>query len=188
MRKLHLQMQISIDGFVSAGPNDDQKWVTWAWDEIKHYVLDLAGSADTEIIGRKLAVDYIPYWFDALEDPSDPMYEAAKIKATQKKIVFTRTLKESQWENTELAKGNLIEEVNKLKKQSGKSIIVYGGSSFVSSLLREQLVDELHLFINPVALGKGVPVFEKLQKWQALRLKKALNFESGIVLLNYEVS
>lgn len=84
MRKLHLQMQMSFDGFVSTGPNDEQKWVTWAWDEIKQYVLDLADSADTEIIGRKLAEDYIPYWSDTFAKPEDPMYEVAKVKATQK--------------------------------------------------------------------------------------------------------
>ncbi len=59
MRKLKLQMQTSLDGFNSIGPNDKQKWVTWAWEEIKDYVLELANSCDTELIGRKLAVDYI---------------------------------------------------------------------------------------------------------------------------------
>jgi dihydrofolate reductase len=187
MRKLHLQMQMSVDGFVSTGPNDEQKWVTWAWAEIKQYVLDLADSADTEIIGRKLAVDYIPYWLDTFAKPEDPMYEAARIKATQKKIVFTKTLEASEWENTELAKGNLVEEVNKLKSESGKNIVVYGGSSFVSALLKERLIDEIHFFVNPVALGRGVPVFSELEGWQALRLKKSITYDSGLVLLNYEL-
>ncbi len=187
MRKLHLQMQMSVDGFVSTGPNDEQKWVTWAWDEIKQYVLDLADSADTELIGRKLAVDYIPYWRNAFAKPEDLMYEVAKIKATQKKIVFTKTLEASEWENTELAKGNLVEEVDKLKCESGKNIVVYGGSSFVSALLKERLIDEIHFFVNPVALGRGVPVFSELEGWQALRLKKSITYDSGLVLLNYEL-
>lgn len=187
MRKLHLQMQMSIDGFVSTGPNDEQKWVTWAWAEIKQYVLDLAASADTEILGRKLAIDYIPYWLDTFAKPEDPMYEVAKIKATQKKVVFTKTLETSEWENTELAKGNLVEEVNKLKIQGGKDIVVYGGTSFVSALLKEGLIDEFHLFVNPIALGKGESVFGELEVWQPLRLKKAITYGSGLVLLNYEV-
>lgn len=187
MRKLHLQMQMSIDGFVSTGPNDEQKWVTWAWAEIKQYVLDLAVSADTEILGRKLAIDYIPYWLDTFAKPEDPMYEVAKIKATQKKVVFTKTLETSEWENTELAKGNLVEEVNKLKIQGGKDIVVYGGSSFVSALLKEGLIDEFHLFVNPIALGRGESVFGELEVWQPLRLKKAITYGSGLVLLNYEV-
>jgi len=191
MRKLKLQMQVSLDGFNSTGPNDEQQWVTWAWDEIKQYVLDLANSADTEIIGRKLAIDYIPYWLDTYTKPEDPMYEVSKIKAHQKKIVFTKTLEKSDpiaigWENTELAKGNLKEEVNKLKNQSGKDIIVYGGSSFVSALVKENLIDEFHLFINPVALGRGLPIFDQLENWQHLKLIKSITCDSGIVILHYE--
>jgi dihydrofolate reductase len=185
MRKLKLQMQVSLDGFNSTGPNDEQKWVTWAWEEIKQYVLDLAASADTEIIGRKLAIDYIPYWLDTYKKPEDPMYEVAKIKAKQKKIVFTKTLDKSIWDNTELAKGDLRAEINKLKKQDGKDIIVYGGSSFVSSLVKEGLIDEFHFFINPIALGKGVSVFEKLENWQPLELKESITCDSGIVILHY---
>ncbi|MEX1121199.1 MAG: dihydrofolate reductase family protein [Balneolales bacterium] len=187
MKKLKLQMQVSLDGFNSTGPNDEQKWVTWAWDEIKQYVLDLADSADTEIIGRKLAVDYIPYWLDTFTKTEDPMFEAAKIKAAQKRIVFTKTLEKSEWENTELAKGNLTEEVNKLKNQSGKDIIVYGGSSFVSALVKENLIDEFHLFVNPIALGRGVPIFDQLESWQQLQLKKSITCDSGIVILHYDL-
>ena len=127
MRKLKLQMQISLDGFNSTGPNDEQKWVSWAWDEIKQDVHDLANSCDTELIGRKLAVDYIPFWTDTLTQPESMMYETAKIKAGQKKIVFTKTLDKSVWENTELAKGNLADEVNKLKSQKKlqKSFVIF---------------------------------------------------------------
>jgi len=185
MRKLKLQMQISLDGFNSTGPNDEQKWITWAWDEIKNNVLDLADSADTEIIGRKLAMDYIPYWLDTYTKPDNPMYELAKIKANQKKIIFTKTLEKSEWNNTELAKGNLVEEVNKLKNQSGKDIIVYGGSSFVSDLVKENLIDEFYLFVNPVALGQGVAIFDKLDKREQLKLVKSKTFDCGIILLHY---
>jgi dihydrofolate reductase len=186
MRKLKLQMQVSLDGFNSTGPNDEQKWVTWAWDEIKQYVFDLSDSADTEIIGRKLAVDYIPYWLDTYTKPDDPMYELALRKKNQKKVVFTKTLETSEWENTELAKGNLIEEVNKLKSQGGKDIIVYGGSSFVSALVKENLIDEFHLFVNPVALGRGVPIFAQLENWQQMKLMKSITCDSGIVILHYD--
>jgi dihydrofolate reductase len=186
MRKLKLQMQISLDGFNSTGPNDEQKWVTWAWDQIKQDVHDLANSCDTELIGRKLAIDYIPFWTDTLTQPESMMYETAKIKEGQKKIVFTKTLDKSIWENTELAKGNLSDEVNKLKNQSGKDIIVYGGSSFVYSLVKASLIDEFYLFVNPIALGQGVAIFEKLDEWQKLKLVNAKKFDSGIILLHFE--
>ena len=186
MRKLKLQMQVSLDGFNSTGPNDEQTWVTWAWDEIKNYVLDLLDTSDTIIIGRKLAVDYIPYWQDTLTKPDDQMYEAAKRIVSAKKVVFTKTLDKSAWDNTELAKGNLADEIRKLKSQSGKDIIVYGGSSFVSALIREGLIDEFHFFVNPVVLGKGVPTFDQLNI-QQLKLKKSITYNCGIVLLNYEL-
>jgi dihydrofolate reductase len=186
MRKLKLQMQISLDGFNSTGPNDEQKWVTWAYDEIKQDVNDLANSCDTELIGRKLAVDYLPFWADTLAQPDSFMYEAAKIKAGQKKIVFTKTLNKSIWENTELAKGNLVDEVIKLKNQSGKDIIVYGGSSFVANLVKEKLIDEFYLFVNPIALGKGVAIFDKLGEWQSLKLVNSKVYDCGIILLQYE--
>jgi dihydrofolate reductase len=185
MKKLKLQMQVSLDGFNSTGPNDEQKWVTWAWDEIKRDVLSLANSCDIELIGRKLAVDYIPFWTEALSQPESMMYEVAKIKAEQKKIVFSKILEKSIWENTELAKGNLKDEVDKLKNQSGKDLIVYGGSSFVANLVKERLIDEFHLFVNPIALGKGIPIFDKLEDWQQLKLIKSKTFDCGIILLHY---
>lgn len=186
MRKLKLQMQISIDGFVAAGENDEQTWVTWAWDEIKQYVLDLMDTADTILIGRKLAIDYIPYWQETNSKPDDPMIEVAKRIVRAKKIVFTKTLEQSMWDNTELAKGNLVDEINRLKNQNGKDIIVYGGSSFVSALIKDELIDEYHLFLNPVALGSGVPVFNSVNGFRQLKLKRTITYDSGIVLLNYE--
>src|SRR4051812_15342833 len=108
MRKLKLQMQISIDGFVQYGENDDQKWVTWAWKEIEPYVIELNSSADTMIIGRKLAVDFIPYWEEVVLKPDNEMYELAKLIVGFKKIIFTKTLEVSEWNNTKLAKGNLV--------------------------------------------------------------------------------
>jgi dihydrofolate reductase len=187
MRKLKLQMQISVDGINSTGPNDEQKWVTWAWDEIKQHVLDLLDSTDTILIGRKLAVDYIPYWQNTFADSDHPMYEAAKRIVAAKKIVFTKTLDKSEWSNTELARGNLVDEIGKLKSQNGKDIIVYGGSSFVSALVKEQLIDDFHLFVNPIVIGKGTRVFDRLENWNQLKLKQSVTYDCGIVLLNYEL-
>lgn len=187
MRKLKLQMQVSLDGFASTGPNDEQNWVTWALEEISPYVLELFDSTDTIIIGRKLAVDYIPYWQEVVTRPDDPMYGFAQRIVAAKKIIFTQTLDKSVWDNTELAKGNLADEINALKNQQGKDIIVYGGTSFVAGLIKEGLIDEFHFFVNPVALGKGESVFSSLEKFQNFTLKKSIVHKSGIVLLNYEL-
>ncbi|MEZ4766446.1 MAG: dihydrofolate reductase family protein [Calditrichia bacterium] len=95
-------------------------------------------------------------------------------------------MKTSPWENTELAKGNLTDEIHKLKHQDGKDIIVYGGSSFVASLIKHRLIDEFHFFINPIAIGKGVAAFGEIENWQSLKFKKSITCDSGIVILHYE--
>ncbi len=186
MRKLKLQMQTSLDGFVATGPNDEQTWVTWDLEGIKQSVTDLLDSTDTIVIGRKLAVDYIPFWQDTLAKPGDPMYEFAQRIAGARKIVFTGTLDRSIWDNTELAKGNLVDEINNLKSQMGKDIVVYGGSSFVSSLIKEGLIDEFHFYINPVVLGKGIQIFDQIDQFRQLKLKKSIALDSGIILVVYE--
>jgi dihydrofolate reductase len=187
MRKLKLQMQMSLDGFVSTGPNDEQKWVTWVLEEIYNDVLELSDSTDTIIIGRKLAVDYIPYWQDVLTKPDDSMYAFAQRIVATRKIIFTKTLEKSEWDNTELAKGDLVEEIKKLKSQKGKDLVVYGGTSFVAALIKEGLIDELNLFLNPVAIGRGESIFTSLEQFQNMKLKKTIAYKSGIVLLQYEI-
>lgn len=178
-------MQVTLDGFNSTGPNDEQKRGTWDLDGIKQYLIDLLDSSDTILIGRKLAVDYIPYWQDTFKKTDDPMHEFATRIVDAKKVVFTKTLDTSIWDKTELAKGDLKDEVHKLKSQEGKDIIVYGGSSFVSALIREGLIDEFHFFINPVAIGKGASAFEQLEDWQQLDLKKTITCDSGIIIAHY---
>ncbi len=186
MRKLKLQMQVSLDGFNSTGPNDEQKWVTWDLDGIKPYVLDLLDTSDTILIGRKLAESYIPFWQETVKNTTDPMYEMATRIVNAKKIVFTKTLDQSIWEKTELAKGDLKAEVNRLKNQAGKDMIMYGGSAFVAALIKEGLIDEFHFFVNPIAMGKGVSAFEQLNSWQSLELRKSITCNSGIVILHYK--
>ena len=153
---------------------------------IKQYIIDLFDTSDTILIGRKLAVDYIPYWQETVTKPDNPMYELATRIVHAKKVVYTKTLDKSIWDKTELATGKLSEEINKLKSQEGKDLIVYGGSSFVSSLIREGLIDEFHFIINPIAIGKGESVFGQLNNWQRLKLKNSVTCDSGLVILHYE--
>ena len=186
LRRLKLQMQVSVDGYNAAGPNDEQKWVTWDLEGVRPRVLELLDSADTILIGRKLALDYIPFWQNTAENAADPMHDFATRIVAAHKVVFTKTLAEAPWPNTRLATGDLKEEVLKLKAQSGKDILVYGGSSFVEALLRAELIDEFHFFLNPIALGKGASAFSQIEEWQALALKTAVPLPSGLVLLHYE--
>jgi dihydrofolate reductase len=101
-------------------------------------------------------------------------------------VVFSKTLKESVWNNTTLATLDLVDEINQLKNKPGKDIIVYGGAGFVSSLIKEGLIDEYHLFINPNALGQGLPIFNRLTQPLNLQLKGTTTYSNGVVGLLYE--
>jgi dihydrofolate reductase len=190
MRKLKLQVQISIDGFI-AGPNSEMDWMTWNWDDkLKDYVNKLTEPVDCIIMGSNLAPGFIPHWEKLTVNPSDEQYPFAMKMTNTKKVVFSKTLNNTDanvasWKNTVLAKRDLTEEITALKSVPGGDIIVYGGAKFVSSLIKEHLIDEYHLFINPVAIGKGLSIFESLDDKQQLKLIKTAPFECGIVVLNY---
>jgi len=186
MRKLKLQMQLSVDGFV-ADPNGELDWMQWNWSEdIKNYVGELTDSVDTILLGRKMTDGFISHWSNVLKDKSDPEYVSAKKFIDTPKIVFTKTLKSCDWINTTLATGDIVEEVNKLKNQQGKDIIVYGGASLVSSLIQNNLIDDYHLFINPAAIGKGMEIFKNLDEKLNLKLVNTKTFSNGVVGLLYE--
>jgi dihydrofolate reductase len=190
MRKLKLQVQLSIDGFM-AGPSGEMDWLIWNWDdELKEYVRTLTESVDTILLGRKLAEGFIPTWASRIEMPGDEETEFAQKMTNTYKVVFTKTLDASAsaangWNNTVVENGNLLEEVQHLKSMQGNDIIVYGGGNFVSNLISENLIDEFHLFINPVVLGKGMSIFNEIKQQRKMELKTAIPFKCGVVMLNY---
>ena len=185
MRKLKLQVQMTLDGYI-AGPNGEMDWMEWNWDEaLKQYVDELTQPVDCIILGRKLAEGFIPYWATVAATPDDPQFTAGRKFTDTPKVVFTKTLPASAWSNTTLAKGDLVEEINALKNQDGKDIIAYGGATFVSALIRGGLVDEFHLCINPTAIGNGMTIFKELDRRQAMTLVKSTAFGCGIVVLHY---
>ena len=179
MRKLKLQVQMSVDGFI-AGPVGEMDWMVWDWDdELKAYVVEITDPVDCIVLGRKLAQGFIPYWANNPEQEG-----AAKLNSTHK-VVFTKTLGKSEWPNTVLAKGDLVDEINRLKELDGKDMIAYGGSGFVSALIKNELIDEFHLFINPTAIGNGMPIFQQLESRQDLHLIKTRAFPCGMAVLHY---
>lgn len=186
MRKLKLQVQMTIDGFIS-GPNGEMDWMCFNWSEdLIKYVTNLTESMDTILLGKNLATGFIPHWAAVANDPQNPEYEAGKIFNSTPKIVFSRTMVQSEWANTTLAQKEFVTEINELKKQEGKDLIAYGGGQFVSSLIKENLIDELHLFVNPSAIGKGMPIFSEVNYFQKYDLVASQAFECGIVALVYK--
>ena len=191
LRKLKLQVQMSIDGYI-AGPNGEMDWMVWNWDDkLKEYVNKLTDSVDSILLGRKMAEGFISHWSDVMTKPDDPSsidrsHAFAKKMIETPKVVFTKTLKKSKWANTDIATGDLTYEITKLKSQKGKDIIVYGGASFDSSLINAGLIDEFYLFVNPAAIGNGMSIFKELNKVQKFTMVESIAFDCGIVLLHCE--
>ena len=141
---------------------------------------------DCIVLGRKLAQGFIPHWAAVAANPDHPEFTAGVKFSETPKVVFTKTLEQCPWDNTILAKGDLSAEINKLKNQAGKDIIAYGGVTFVSALIELGLIDDIHLFINSAAIGRGRSIFTELHHKQNLTLVKAASFDCGIVVLHYQ--
>lgn len=184
MRKLKLQIQTSIDGFV-AGPNGEGDFVMLAGpDELGlQKIIELADSSDTILLGRKMTPEFIKHWENVADNqPDNPTYPLARLMVDLRKIVFSHTETAFTGRNLEVENGDLATAVRALKQQPGKDILVYGGADFASSLISENLVDEYYIIINPVALGSGLSIFKE-QK--VLKLESSIAFKNGKVLNKY---
>jgi len=192
VRKLLLQTQISIDGYV-ADNSGNTDWMVWNWnnewrwdDELRKYHNDLTASVDCILLSRKMAQEgFIHHWSSVAEKQDNPQSGFARKITEAQKVVFTTTLDKSVWERTVLAKGDLFTEIATLKQATGSDMIAYGGATFASSLLRSNLVDELHLLVNPTVLGAGLSLFGAMQHPLQLSLVSATSYPSGVAVLKY---
>jgi dihydrofolate reductase len=182
---------MTVDGYI-AGPKGDMDWMVWNLDDkLQKYVFELTETIDTIILGRKMTDGFVSYWSDVMTKPDDPSsidrsHTFAKKMIETPKVVFTKTLDKSHWVNTAITTGDLTDEIMKLKNENGKDIIVYGGATFDSSLIKAGLIDEFHLFINPAAIGSGIAIFKDVNEIQKFTLVKSTPFDCGIVELHYE--
>ena len=183
MRKTKLQLQTTVDGYM-AGPNGEMDWMTMPWtDDLNSYVDAIWQPVDTIVLGRKLAEGFIPAWESGPEGEDQASID--KMNQTPK-VVFSHSLTESPWKNATIVAGDLTEIVNELKARPGGDVMVAGGGTLVRGLVAEGLIDELHLFVNPAAIGAGMPVFPSLGANQQLRLVGSRSFECGITALQLE--
>jgi dihydrofolate reductase len=181
MRKLKLQMQMSVDGYV-AGPEGQLDWMTREHDApLLAFINELVDTSDTILMGRKMTPGFVKYWESVT--PASPEYDFAQKMVRTPKVVFSKTTKSIDGKNVRVENGALTEAVDQLKRQDGKDLLVYGGAGFVSSLIENRLIDELHLFINPVAIGKGLQIFSQRTP---LSLIKSVAYGGGKVISTYK--
>ncbi|AMB59137.1 hypothetical protein AWU67_10020 [Microterricola viridarii] len=168
-------MQITLDGFV-AGPGGELDWAMERLDEelFAHQEV-LMQSSDTMLLGRVNYLDQAAHW----PTSTQPL---AKILNAQQKIVFSTTLENVDWENSRLATASPAAEIAALRAQQGTAISVAGGSRFAQSLLHEHLIDEVRLYVHPIALGEGIPLFAEQI---ALELTGSRRFANGTMLNSY---
>lgn len=191
MRKLILQMQMSVDGFVGAdGIHDWQLW-NWAddnrWDEALQRDFNAHfQSVDTILLSRKMAEEgYLSHWGNAAKRyPKDPFYAFAQRIVDVQKVVPSDRLETSRWAHTVVRSGDLPREIGALKTEEGDNIAVFGGAGFASALIVAGLVDEFQFYINPAVLGSGTRIFDEAG-FRKLGLLGSKAYECGMVVNRY---
>lgn len=181
MRKLILFNMVTLDGFF-AGPNGEIDWHN-VDDEFNEFAIQQLDTMDAILFGRvtyQLMADYWPTP-EALAD--DPVV-AGKMNSLPK-IVFSRTLERVGWQNTRLVSENAPDEVSKLKGQPGKDLYIFGSADLASTFTQYGLIDEYRLMLNPIVLGRGIPMFSELSRPLNLKLLRSRAFRSGNILLTY---
>ncbi len=183
MKKLKLQMHLSLDNYV----NMEQGGTNFKWDdEVIKFCIDNLENVDTILLGRKTAQDFITFWDEVATNPGHSDFALGKRISEIPKVVFSNTITLHQWKNTTIINGNINDEINKLKQSKGKDLLVYGGASFVSSLIQNNLVNEFYFLLNPFCLGNGVTIFKPNKDVLSFTLVKSTPFPCGTVMLCYK--
>jgi dihydrofolate reductase len=186
MRKLVAFESVTLDGYFTDARND----MSWAHRpgaedaEWKAFTAENASGESQLLFGRKTYEMMVKYWPTPEASQKDPAV-AGGMNALPK-VVFSRTLTSVSWGNTKVVKGNLPEEVRKLKKEPGPVMVILGSGSIVAPLASEGLIDEYQMVVTPVALGRGRTLFDGLEKKVDLKLTHSRVFKNGNVLLHYE--
>ena len=180
MKKVIFQMSVSLDGYIE-GPNRKIDWHL-VDDEFNAYAVEMLNAADVLIMGRRTYELMAGYWPTAADN--DPVVKE-QMNSTPK-LVFSRTLKKVEWQNSRLATGSIAEEVALLKQVPGDRLLPVGGSDLAGSFLEQGLMDELHIILTPILLGGGKTVFAGIKKRYPLRLLSTKRFKSGNVVLIYQ--
>lgn len=187
MRKIVSFVHLSLDGFV-ASADGGLDWVSIS-DDLFGYVEQRIVQTDTALYGRKTFQMMESYWPTATDKPNPTQHEIdhSRWYKQARKIVLSKTLQEKNHANTKIISSNLSDEITKLKQGAGSEILIFGSPNATHALMAKNLIDEYWLFVNPVLLGQGIPLFKNIQERTKLTLLQNKIFASGVVCLNYEV-
>ncbi len=187
MRKIISFMHISLDGFV-AGPNGEMRWIH-VDEEIFDFVGKRISLGDTALYGRVTYQMMENYWPDAADKPNATRHDIEHSKWYNKvhKVVLSKTMKDAALTNTTMISDHLSDSINKIKQQPGNEILLFGSPTATHSLMQLDLIDGYWLFVNPIILGQGIPLFVDIKEKVKLKLLTTRPFTSGVTELNYVV-
>ena len=187
MRKIISFMHISLDGFV-AGLNGEMDWIK-ADEEIFNYAGKRISEGDTALYGRVTYQMMENYWPTAANKPTATKHDIEHSKWYKKvhKVVLSKTIKDASLTDTKIISDNLSDKINEIKQQAGKDILLFGIPSGTQPLIKLNLIDGYWLFVNPIILGRGIPLFADIKDKIKLKLLTTQQFTCGVTELNYTV-
>lgn len=185
MAKLGVFNHVTLDGYF-VGANGDLGWAYRGNDDPEYaaFVAENASGGGQLLLGRITYQMMASYWPTPAADQHDPVVAAGMNRMP--KVVFSRSLEEASWSNTKLVKGDLVEEVRKMKNESEGDMAILGSGNIVSQLAPAKLIDEYQIMVDPVALGSGRTMFDGVREKLDLKLTRTRTFGNGKVFLCYE--
>ena len=188
MRNLIFFMHTSLDGFV-AGLNGEMDWIK-VDEEMFDFVATMTEQADTALYGRVTYEMMQSYWPKAGEQPNASKHDIEHSTWYNRvsKVVLSKTMKEAGLHNTKVIGDQLSDNINKIKQQGGKNILIFGSPRASQSLLNQGLIDEFWLFVNPIIIGQGMPLFKNITGTTKLKFVESKTFTCGVIALHYAKS
>lgn len=184
MRKLIIDSIISLDGYYT-DPNNSIDWFDFD-DGEQEWSKDILRRVDTMIYGRRTYEEFGAFW--PTPQPETIGFDSFLIQQLRElpKIVFSRSLTSAPWKPSTIMRENPSEAISKMKRESGKDMVIIGSGSIVTSLVREGLVDEYRIRVRPIILGAGKQLFSDRNARHPLRLVSSKQFDNGVMGLHYE--